>query len=86
MSRELSVQLSGEQAEGGAAAVGQGRFESPDAAIQPQVGSRIGAAAGRSIAEAYRRAYTEYPQDPQLGEVGAQLMAEIVGADEQDTD
>lgn len=82
--RDLSVQLSDEQAERLERAVGQGRFETPDAAIRAGLEIILDAPAGASIGEAYRRAYTRHPQDPQLGEAGGHLMAEIVRADEQD--
>lgn len=84
--RELSVLLSDEQAERLERAVGQGRFETPEAAIEAGLAMVLERSSGASIGEAYRRAYTERPQDSQLGEAGAHLMAEIVRADEQGAD
>lgn len=86
MPRELSVLLSDEQAERLERAVGQGRFETPDAAIQAGLAIVLERSSHASVAEAYRRAYTEHPQDSQLGEAGAHLMANIVRADEQGAD
>lgn len=75
--------LSDEQAERLERAVGQGRFETPDAAIEAGLAIVLERSSDASVAEAYRRAYTEHPQDSQLGEAGAHLMVEIVRADEE---
>jgi len=38
----------------------------------------------REIEEAYRRAYTEHPQEDWIGEVGLWAFSQIVAAEEKD--
>ena len=43
----------------------------------------IGEQRNREIAESYRRAYSEHPEDERFGEVGLALLAKAVAAERE---
>lgn len=60
-------------------AVSNGLFESREAAIRGAINGPIGAGADQAaIAEAYRRAYAEQPEDEAIGGAGVRLLREAL--------
>ncbi len=64
-------------------AVRAGRFASRAAAVREGVSRLLGEERDREIAESYRRAYSEHPEEEIFGEVGLALLAEAVAADRE---
>jgi Arc/MetJ-type ribon-helix-helix transcriptional regulator len=64
-------------------AVRAGRFASRAAAVREGVSRLLGEQRNREIAESYRRAYCEHPEDERFGEVGRALLAETVAAERE---
>ena len=78
----ITLDLSDEELEALDEATRTGRFASVEDALK--AGIRCVArseAQRRDIATAYRLGYERFPQDPKLGEVGADLLADIVEAE-----
>lgn len=64
-------------------AVSSGRFASRAAAVREGVSRLLGEERDQEIAESYRRAYSEHPEDEAFGEAGAALLAEAVAAERE---
>lgn len=61
-------------------AVRAGRFASRAAAVREGLTRLLREERNREIAESYRRAYSEHPEEEWFGEVGVALLAEAVEA------
>lgn len=78
MSEQVAVRIPEEDLAAVDEAVRAGRFASRAAAVREGVSRLLRAERERQIAESYRRAYSEQPQEEWLGETGAALLAEAV--------
>jgi Arc/MetJ-type ribon-helix-helix transcriptional regulator len=63
-------------------AVARGRFSSRSDALRVGLAMLLREEREREIEEAYRRAYTEHPQEDWIGEVGLWAFSQIVAAEE----
>jgi Arc/MetJ-type ribon-helix-helix transcriptional regulator len=63
-------------------AVARGRYESRSDALRAGLAMLLREEREREIEEAYRRAYTEHPQEDWIGEVGLWALTQIVAAEE----
>lgn len=78
----ITLDLSDEELEALDEAAREGRFASVEDGIRAGIHwIARSAAERRDVAAAYRAAYERVPQDPELGEMGADLLADIVEAD-----
>jgi Arc/MetJ-type ribon-helix-helix transcriptional regulator len=59
-------------------AIRAGRYESRAAAVREALGRLLADEREKEIAEQYRRAYSEVPEEDWIGEMGRTLMAESV--------
>jgi Arc/MetJ-type ribon-helix-helix transcriptional regulator len=59
-------------------AVRAGRFESRAAAVREALERLLADEREQEIAESYRRAYADHPEEERLGEVGLALAAERI--------
>ena len=66
-------------------AVAAGRFPSRAAAVREALERLLAAERERQIADDYRRAYAEHPEEEWVGRLGEELMAESVEELERDT-
>ena len=64
--------------------VARGRFASRSDALREGLALLLREEREREIEEAYRRAYTEHPQEDWIGEAGLALFAAWVESEEQD--
>jgi len=78
MSEQVAVRIPEKDLAAVDEAVRAGRFASRAAAVREGVSRLLRAERERQIAESYRRAYSEQPQEEWLGEMGAALLAEAV--------
>lgn len=78
MSAQIAVRITERELEVIDEAVRTGRFASRAAEVREGVSRLLGEEQTRAIAESYRRAYSEHPEDERMGEVGLALMAEAV--------
>ena len=78
----ITLDLSDEEFEALHEAAREGRFASVEDGLRAGI-HRVArsAAERRDVAAAYRAAYERFPQDPELGEMGADLLADIVEAE-----
>lgn len=81
MSSRITVDLSDEESDALGQAVSEGRFNSVEEALKAGIPRVAPAAHRRAIADAYRSGYARFPQDPFLGEAGAELLVEAVELD-----
>lgn len=83
MATRITVHLSDEELRALERAAKEGGFASAADLLRASIPRVARSASERQdIAEAYRSAYGGSPQDPKLGEAGAELLARIVEAEE----
>lgn len=78
MGRSVWLTLSDEDSARLDRAVAEGRFETRAAALRAGLRAVLRIRSDDEIAEAYRRAYTEHPDEGWIGEVGAALAGQRV--------
>lgn len=78
MSHQIAVRLSTEDLSQLDAAVNRGEFASRAEAVRAGLELVLARQREQEIAEEYRRAYTERPQEEWVGEAGASLMGEAL--------
>jgi Arc/MetJ-type ribon-helix-helix transcriptional regulator len=61
--------------------IARGRFANRSEAMREALAMLLKEEREREIEEAYRRAYTEHPQEDWIGEVGLWAFAQIVAAE-----
>lgn len=83
MSVQIAVRVPDRDLDALDAAVRDGRFESRASAIREGLARVLADALEHKIADQYRRAYGRHPQDPELGEAAAELMAEALETEEK---
>ncbi len=76
MSQQIAIRLHDEDLAALDAAVAAGRYPSRAAAVRAGIGELVREQRNREIAEEYRRAYSEHPQEPWFAEASAQLAGE----------
>ena len=76
MSQQIAIRLDDEDLTALDAAVAAGRYPSRAAAVRAGIGELLREQRDREIAEAYRRAYSEHPQEPGFAEASALLAGE----------
>ncbi|HLG07442.1 MAG TPA: ribbon-helix-helix domain-containing protein [Gaiellaceae bacterium] len=64
-------------------AVARGRFANRSEALRAGLAIVLREEREREIEEAYRRAYTEHPQEDWIGQVGLWALTQIVAAEEE---
>lgn len=84
MGQQIAVRLSNEDLLQLDAAVNRGEFASRAEAVRAGLELVLARQREREIAEEYRRAYAEQPQEPWVGEVGASLMGEALAERERE--
>ena len=76
MSQQIAIRVEDEDLAALDAAVAAGRYPSRAAAVRAGIGGLVREQRDREIAEEYRRAYSEHPQEPWFAEAGAQIAGE----------
>ncbi len=76
MSQQIAIRLDDEDLTALDAAVAAGRFPSRAAAVRAGISELLREQRDREIAEEYRRAYSEHPQEPWFAEASAQVTGE----------
>jgi Arc/MetJ-type ribon-helix-helix transcriptional regulator len=76
MSQQIAIRLQDEDLAALDAAVAAGRYPSRAAAVRAGIGELLREQRDREIAEEYRRAYSEHPQEPWFAEASAQVVGE----------
>lgn len=76
MSQQIAIRLHDEDLAALDAAVAAGRYPSRAAAVRAGIGELVREQRDREIAEEYRRAYSEHPQEPWFAEASALLAGE----------
>jgi Arc/MetJ-type ribon-helix-helix transcriptional regulator len=76
MSQQIAVRVEDEDLAALDAAVAAGRYPSRAAAVRAGIGELVREQRDREIAEEYRRAYSEHPQEPWFAEASAQIAGE----------
>jgi Arc/MetJ-type ribon-helix-helix transcriptional regulator len=76
MSQQIAIRLDDEDLTALDAAVASGRYPSRAAAVRAGIGGLLREQRDLEIAEEYRRAYREHPQEPQFAEASALLAGE----------
>lgn len=77
-SEQIAIRLDRSDLEALDAAIAEGRFPNRAAAVREALKVLLAELRERVIEEAYRKAYTEHPQEEWVGEVGLRLMAENI--------
>ena len=83
MTVQIPVRITSEDAEALDAAVASGAFGSRSEAIREAIEMLLKRLRDDEIAEEYRRAYTEHPQEEWIGEIGTWALNEIVAAEKR---
>lgn len=76
MSQQIAIRLDDEDLTALDTAVAAGRYPSRAAAVRAGIGELLSKQRDREIAEEYRRAYNEHPQEPWFAEASAQIAGE----------
>lgn len=84
MSQQIAIRLPDDDLTGIDAAVSEGRFPSRAAAVRAGVDLLLRAERDRRIADEYRRAYGDRPDDARIGEAGLRLGAELISNEEHE--
>jgi Arc/MetJ-type ribon-helix-helix transcriptional regulator len=84
MTVQIPVRIPKEDARALDEAVARGRYESRSDALRAGLAMLLREEREREIEEAYRRAYTEHPQEDWIGEVCLWAFSQIVAAEEKD--
>ncbi len=85
MSTQIAVRIPENQLGRVDELVSAGGFESRAAVIRTALTRLLREIREDEIAEQYRRAYGQHPEDPSWGEVGEKLMAEAIREEESAT-
>lgn len=78
MSQQIAVRIPDEELSELDRAVAAGRFKSRAAAVRRGIELALKEHRNREIAEEYRRAYANNPQEEWIGEASVALMAEVL--------
>jgi Arc/MetJ-type ribon-helix-helix transcriptional regulator len=76
MSQQIAIRLEDDDLTALDAAVAAGYFPSRAAAVRAGIRELLREQRNREIAEEYRRAYNEHPQDPRFAEASALIAGE----------
>ncbi len=76
MSQQIAIRVEDDDLAALDAAVTAGRYPSRAAAVRAGIGQLVREQRDREIAEEYRRAYGEHPQEPWFAEASAQIAGE----------
>lgn len=76
MSQQIAIRLDEGDLEALDAAVAAGRYPSRAAAVRAGIGELVREQRNHEIAEQYRRAYGEHPQEPWFAEASAHATGE----------
>lgn len=82
MAQQIAVRIPNDQLEALDRAVEAGAFESRAHGVREALKRLLAALREEGIAREYREAYTQHPDDPALGEAGAELLAETFRREE----
>ncbi len=82
MSQQIAIRLPNRDLDALDAAVAERRYPTRAAAVRAGVELLLREERDRRIAEEYRRAYGEQPEDPWVGEAGLRLGAEAIRREE----
>jgi Arc/MetJ-type ribon-helix-helix transcriptional regulator len=82
MAQQIAVRIPDEQLQALDHAVERGAFESRADGVRQALGRLLGELRELEIAREYREAYGRQPDDPAVGEAGAELLAEAVRREE----
>jgi Arc/MetJ-type ribon-helix-helix transcriptional regulator len=83
MSQQIAVRISEEQLRALDRAVKEGAFESRADGVRQALKQLLGELREKDIAREYRDAYARHPDDPAVGEAGAELLAEAFRREEE---
>lgn len=83
MGQQIAIRLPDDDLTAIDAAVSEGRYPSRAAAVRAGVHLLLCAERDRRIADEYRRAYGERPDDARVGEAGLGLGAELISGAER---
>jgi Arc/MetJ-type ribon-helix-helix transcriptional regulator len=84
MGMQIAVRLPDEVLEGLDAEVAAGRYPSRAAAVRMAIEALLRAGREREIAEEYRRAYGQQPEEDWVGEAGLAFMAQVLATEAAD--
>lgn len=82
MSQQIAIRIPDDQLQALDSAVEAGAFESRADAVRQALGQMLGELREQEIAQEYRDAYARQPDDPAVGEAGAELLAEAFRREE----
>ena len=86
MSVQIPVRIPDRDAQLLDEAVARGRFANRSEALREALTLLLKEEREREIEEAYRRAYTEHPQEDWIGEVGLWAFAQILAAERREAE
>jgi Arc/MetJ-type ribon-helix-helix transcriptional regulator len=86
MTVQIPVRIPEEDAEALDAAVARGDYASRSDAIRQAIDLLLKKLRDDEIADEYRRAYAEHPQEEWIGELGIWALTEIVTAEERESE
>ena len=84
MAQQIAIRLPDDDLTGIDAAVAAGRYPSRAAAVRAGVDLLLRVELDRRIADEYRHAYGERPDDARVGEAGLRLGAELISGEERE--
>lgn len=82
MPQQIAIRIPDDQLRELDSAVQEGEFESRADCVRQALQRLLSELREREIAREYREAYARQPDDPAVGEAGAELLAEAVGREE----
>lgn len=84
MSQQIAIRLGDDELTDIDATVAQGRYPSRAAAVRAGIDLLLRAERDRRIAEEYRRAHGQSPDEAAVGEAGLRLGADIISDEERE--
>lgn len=84
MAHQIAIRLGDDELTDIDATVSEGRYPSRAAAVRAAIDLLLRAERDRRIAEEYRRAYGQRPDDERVGDAGLRLGAELISAEERE--
>lgn len=84
MSQQIAIRLGDDELTDIDATVAQGRYPSRAAAVRAGIDLLLRAERDRRIAEEYRRAHGQRPDEAAVGEAGLRLGADIISGEERE--
>lgn len=82
MTQQIAIRIPDDQLQELDNAIKRGEFESRADGVRRALTGLLTELREREIAREYREAYTQYPDDPEVGRMGAKLLADAFRREE----